>query len=70
MAGLFPSASGCLLARLRLDDSTDPITMPSGTPMPSANLIFDLRGPGIPGGNTPKSAEFGNGLPMRISFKS
>src|ERR1039458_9796946 len=25
---------------------------------------------GLPGGNTPKSAEFGNGLPMRISFKS
>jgi hypothetical protein len=38
--------------------------------MPSASLIFDLRGPGIPGGSTPKSAELGSGLPIRISFKS
>ena len=70
LAGLFSLASGCLPACLRLDDSTDPITMPNGTPMPSASLIFDLRGPGIPGGSTPKSAERGSALPMRISFKS
>ena len=70
LAGLSFSVSGCLLPCLRLDDSTEPMTMPSGTARPSASLIFDLRGPGIPGGNTPKSAELGSGLPMRISVKS